>query len=172
MAQTPRKYFIGCPPECSLHPDKIGKEAAEALLAFKEAGHGRGVWSRNAKEVLGREVAGGTASRHLLHYKEVDSARPEDLHDRETDGKVGDLVVLETIIQRGFANSKNWKPSIKDTLDAMALKAKLTGNSAFEDMLSMMSGALDDADAEVEAPEAVLSEAERPTEASADLVDG
>lgn len=170
---TPSKYVIGCPDSCSLHPAKIGADKAEVLLGVKNEGAGGRVFGRKAEAVLGRPVPSSTVDRHLKHYR---LAETEPERDRAPGEKVPHIEILEEIIQRGFQNSKNWKPSIKDTLDAIKEFRSLTGGSAFEDMLEAMAAASggDDLDEEeeagsTEAVEAVLSPEERPDEADEDL---
>ena len=157
MTVSPPKYFINCPPECSLHPDKIGQPVANALLAFKESGFGVTRFRREAGALLGRELVASSVSRHLLHYRESDP-RTDPVVTPDNTKRATDLEILDEIIVAGFRNSKSWKPTIKDTLDAMKLKSQMTGNSAFQDMLDAMDSALDladDMDAAPEAPEAL-----------------
>lgn len=171
MAATPSKYVIACPDACSLHPAKIGADKAEVLLGVKNEGAGGRVFGRKAEAVLGRPVPSSTVDRHLKHYRLAETEQPRDPSVR-----VPHMEILEEIIQRGFQNSKNWKPSIKDTLDAIKEVRAMTGGSAFEDMLSAMAAAAggeddeeDEEDGSTEAIEAVLSPEERPDEADEDL---
>lgn len=105
--------------------------------------------------------------RHLGHYREKE---PEgDAGPSLPPGKrAGDLEILDQIIQRGFENSRAWRPTIKDTIEAMKLKMQMTGNSAFDDMLramerglSLAEGIEDPEDVLPENPEALASEDER-----------
>ena len=115
VATSPRKYINECHALCNLHPDKIGAEKAELLLELKEAGHGRNVFTRKASAILGTQLVSSSVGRHLAdHYKLIENEPPPDPRE-----KVPHMEILETIIQRGFQNSKNWKPGIKDTLDAI-----------------------------------------------------
>ena len=169
MSQIPPrpKLSINCPPLCSFHPDKIGAEKADVLCALREGGAGTNVFTRQASEVLGRQVNESSALRHFKHYREV---APEEEQRLESGKVAGDLEILNDIIAAGHRNHRSWKPSIKDTLDAMRLKVQLTGNSAWEDMLAAMEAGLDMAEdedgeeaeaEEAENPEAVLSPDER-----------
>ena len=167
MSETPRKFAINCPGNCSFHPAKIGNKHAGALRMLKENGAGREVFARRAAEILGHPVHESNVARHLRHYVEVTKDEPEV----ETGPKPTDLAILDAIITSGYRNSRNWKPTIKDTLDAMKLKVQMTGQSAFEDMLAQMDAALNLADSGedemedvVEAPEALFSAAETPEE--------
>lgn len=161
-----KKLVVVCPEQCSLRPDKIGDHVTNVLIAMRENGGGSPAMSRRATELLKRRVPPTNMQRHLAHFKELadddpikaGGPRPTDLH------------ILDSIIVAGFRNSRNWKPSIKDTLDAMKLKTQMTGQSAFEDMLTAMDAALDfaeDEEASLENPEAVSSPDER-TEVSGD----
>ena len=155
---TQRELAIGCPPECSLHPDKIGEDKAQALLLIRQSGAGAPTFQKQAAIILGRSVSNGTAGRHLRHYREVDNGAPVEAADGP---KVTDLEIIDGIIEAGYRNRERWRPTIKDTLDALKLKLQLTGNSAFENMLDAMAAAAageDDEETEAEeAPEAVLS---------------
>ena len=142
------KLVIGCPRACSFHPDTIGPGAAAALLAIRENGAGQNIFARRAKEILGHPVPLSSVSRHLRHYKEAEdpNAGPPD-----PSKKLADLEILDLVIQRGAANSGNWKPTIKDTIEAMKLKLQMTGNSAFDDLIALFDGteateALDEAE--------------------------
>lgn len=152
----PPKLVIACPPLCQFHPDKIGEGAAAALLAVRESGYGVTIFSRRATQILGRPIVGSSASRHLNHYREY--APLADPEPGEIPEKVGDVALLDRIIASGARNSKNWKPTIGDTLKAMEMKLRLTGNSAFEDMLAAMNAGLDMADAVEDEPEESLTD--------------
>ncbi len=93
--------------------------------------------------------------RHITHFVEAEEpdAVPED------GPKPSDIAILDSIIVSGFRNSKNWKPSIRDTLEAMKLKVQMTGNSAFDDLISLFD-VVDEDDPDFEAPEAILSPGE------------
>lgn len=152
------KLVIACPEECSLHPSKIGQGVAEVLLLMRENGAGSGTIAKRAAELLKRPVPTSNAARHVKHYKEVEE-RPGGYVDPAK--KLADLEILDLVIQRGAQNSANWKPTIKDTIEAMKLKTQMTGNSAFDDLISLFDG--DEADSAMdEAEEALLAPGERP----------
>ena len=165
-----RKLGISCDPRCKFHPDKIGWDCAERLAAVRAKGAGAVVWARAATEILGRPVnLDGGISRHFKHYMEpvdvVEAAVPDG-------PKPTDIAILDSIIGAGFRNSKNWKPTIRDTLEAMKLKASMTGNSAFDDLIALFD--VDDEDDGVDevGPElssAIFSIDERPDDSSEDL---
>ena len=157
---------VVCPTACSFHPEKIGEVATAALLQMRKNHAGAGTMSRRAQELLGRKINMSTMQRHLAHYKEgADPNEEEDTGPRPTD-----IAILDAIITSGFRHSKNWRPTIKDTLDAMKLKTQMTGQSAFEDMITAMNDAMDlpdtdeDDESVAENPEAVLAEGERGAE--------
>jgi len=155
------KLVIVCPPECSLHPDKIGQDKADALRSIREAGFGEVVFRRQGEAVLGRPIAGGTASRHLRHYRPAE-ALSEAETPTDPSAKATNLEILDRIIQRGYRNSHNWKPSIKDTLDAMRLMVQITGNTGDDELLRLFDVAEDEMDpGVVENPDAIASEDER-----------
>jgi len=163
------KLGINCPTNCTFHPNKIGWQAAEALAAARARGAGSNVWKRAAEEVVGRSISDGVVSRHLYgkvqHY--LKPAEPVD-ETVEPVKKPSDVEILDSIIGAGFRNSKNWKPTIRDTLEAMKLKTSMTGNSAFDDLIALFDVNDDDEEAP-EAVEAVLSEEERPDEGDSEL---
>lgn len=113
--------------------------------------------TRRISELLGRPFPKTNMQRHLKHYRV--------LNDNDADGdelpeKLTDLEALEQIIQSGVRNHRQWKPTLRDTMDAIKLKMQLTGNSIYEDFLSGMDAAvLEDAEAE-ENPEAETDLAE------------
>ena len=154
------KLVANCPDLCSLHPDKIGSAATEALLAARANGAGADSMAKRAAALLGRPVPRTNMQRHLDHMRELVGDEPVVDGPRPTD-----VQILDQIIVSGFRNSKNWKPSIKDVLDAMKLKTAMTGQSAFEDMLNALEAGLGMADDEEEQapenPEAQLSADER-----------
>ena len=154
MAPLPpkRKLATNCHPLCSLREEVIGADAALFLKDARENGMGIVRFQRAAEEKLGRSLNTESIRRHLKHYREIDEFAPADGGE-----KPSDIAILDSIVAAGYRNSRNWKPTIRDTLDAMKLKAQMTGQSAFEDMLAAMDEAL----TQNEAPEAVASEEER-----------
>jgi len=161
---------INCSTACQFHPDSIGQDKADQLKSWWEAGDSARVLGRKATALLGRNVDHSVFFKHANnHYREL-VQEPEP----ESGDKVGDLQMLDGIIQAAARNSKNWKPTIRDALEAMKLKLQITGNSAFDDMLAAMEGGLSLADGieediVEESVEAVLSPDERPTEDAEDL---
>lgn len=162
---TQNKVGINCPPRCSLHPDVIGWDAANKLAAARAAGFGLPRFKRLADEILGRPNPSSNIQRHLQHYVMA----VEEPDEPVTSGKKpGDIEILDSIITQGFRNSKNWKPTIRDTLEAMKLKTQMTGNSAFEDLIALFD-ADDEGEPLPENPEAVLSPDELPDEHDEEL---
>ncbi len=140
MTRAPRPNLtVLCPVECSYTEEKIGADKAEKLRVLAETGVGSVLYARGAEVILGYRMPPMNANRHMKHYRDPEP----DARASEVGKKVGDLEILDDIIAAGARNSRSWRPTIKDTLDAMKLKAQLTGNSAFEDMLAAMDQALD-----------------------------
>ena len=141
MTATRHKLVAVCPENCGVHVDSVGEAIAATVIEMRERGAGAPAIHKRITE-MGFTKLQGSVSTHLRHLRDVDdapaAALPENKGKRATD-----LEILDEIIVSGFRNSKTWKPTIKDTLDAMKLKAQLTGSSAFEDMLAMMDAALD-----------------------------
>lgn len=154
------RFAYNCPPGCSLRPEKTGNRIGNIILEMRSNGAGRMPIKARLEGLLERRIGQTTVQTHLTHIVEV-NPEPELAPDAP---KAGDLEILEAIIQSGFRNSRNWKPGIRDTLDAIKLKASLTGQSAFEDMLKAMDEAIGLPDEEIEAEEAILAEEERPVD--------
>jgi hypothetical protein len=167
---SPNKLVAVCEPLCSLSEEAVGPAISAVVIEMRERGAGAPTIHRRIAE-LGYKGHQNSVTRHLKHLRPAE----EDPTTQVPAGqKVGDLEILDSIIAAGFRNSKNWKPSIKDTLDAMKLKAQMTGNSAFQDLIDLFDGAeVDEEDDEVapEAVEALLSEDERPDESDEDLAE-
>lgn len=165
---TPNKVAINCPDACSLHPSKIGPKNAAALRAARENGAGAIKFQRRAEELLGHPLNRASVQRHLKHYVPIGSGEEVEFSGPAPK----DLEILDAIILQGFKNSRQWKPTIRDTLEAMKLKVQMTGNSAFDDLISLFDAAEDPdelPEGADEAPEAVLSPEERPDEDDEDL---
>lgn len=162
--QTPRKLVAACPDNCSLRESVVGAGPAALMLQLRQNGAGGPSMAKRMTDVLNRPINASTMARHVRHYREVDEA-PGGVVDPAK--KLGDLEILDLVIQRGAANSANWKPSIKDTIEAMKLKLQMTGNSAFEDLIALFDGAEAEEDGPEEAPEAVFSEDEAPEDKDA-----
>jgi len=140
MGTGQTQLSIACPRTCSLHPARIGDPAAERLRALREGGAGRVVYRREAEKVLGYLPADTTVQRHFHHYREADLATSVDTSKVEVAPPM--LQILDSLINQGYRNARNWKPTIKDTLDAMRMKLSLAGQSAFSDMQAAMEGGL------------------------------
>lgn len=165
-SQTPPdgRLIAVCEPSCSLDEAVVGPAISAVVIEMRERGSGAPTIHRRIAE-LGYKGHQNSVSRHLKHLRPVEEVPSEAVPVGQ---KVGDIEILDSIIAAGYRNSKNWKPTIKDTLDAMKLKAQFTGNSAFDDLIHLFDGAEDpeedDEEALIEAPEAVLSEEERTEE--------
>lgn len=159
-----KKFVAVCPKDCSFREEAIGGPAVALIIAMRENGAGGPTIKARLEEHLKRNVAESSLYRHFKHLKEVDQSPSGPI---EPGKKLGDLDILDLVIQRGAANSNNWKPTIKDTIEAMKLKMQMTGNSAFDDLLAMLDGpdAIEALDGENE--EAILAPGERPEEEEA-----
>jgi hypothetical protein len=145
-----KNLVVVCPDACSFHPDKIGDEATAILRAMREEGAGSPKMAKRAEELLGRPVPPTSMGRHVKHYRELAPDEPDPV---AAGPRPSDVVILDAIIGAGFKFSARWRPTIKDTLDAIKLKSALTGQSAFEDMLRAMEAGLDLADGDLDEPE-------------------
>ena len=164
-ASKGKKLVAICPDQCSLREEVIGGPATALIIAMRENGAGQPTVKVRLEEHLGRKVPGSSLYRHIGHLKEVTETVGGPLMP---DKKLADLDILDLVIQRGAANSNNWKPTIKDTIEAMKLKMQMTGNSAFDDLLAMLDGP-DAIEAMGENQDSLLAPDERPIEVEEDL---
>jgi hypothetical protein len=152
---TLSKLIAVCEPLCSLEVGVIGPAISAVVIEMRERGAGAVLIHRRATE-LGYTGSVTSMQRHLKHLRPA----ADDLTPELPPGqKASDLEILDAIVTAGYRNAKSWKPTIKDTMDAMRLKMQMTGNSAFQDMLDAMERGLQMAEAP-EAPEAVAGEDE------------
>lgn len=148
------KQTVQCPANCSLRPEAIGPGLTAVLLQMRENGAGEPSMTRRMSELIGRPFPKTNMTRHLKHYRDLNSEEIESAEDEDSE-KVSDLAVIERIIAAGVRNQKTWRPTLRDTMDAVKLKMQLTGNSIYEDFLSGMDEAvLEDALNAEENPEA------------------
>ena len=152
---SPTKLIAVCEPLCSLSESLVGPAISAVIIEMRERGVGSTLIHRRVTE-LGYTGSEKAVWRHLRHLKPAADDPAAGLAPGQ---KVSDLEILDTIVAAGFRNAKTWKPTIKDTMDAMRLKMQMTGNSAFQDMLDAMERGLQMAEAP-EAPEAVAGEDE------------
>ena len=155
-----KKLAYNCPPGCSLSPSKTGQRIANIVMEMRLQGAGRMPIKARMEGLLDRRIGHSTVASHLNHFVELSDEPPMPLDAP----RPNDIAILDAIIGSGFRNSRNWKPTIRDTLDAMKLKAQMTGQSAFEDMLAAMDAAMELPEDEIEAEEAILAPEERETD--------
>jgi hypothetical protein len=134
-------YTPNCGRRCNFSPAKIGQDKADAMAAAYEGpGSNLAEFTRKVTDILGYEPASTTLRRHAKEdYREVVAAPEAGAQDATAPpAKVNTMDVLDTIIAAGFKNSRHWKPTIKDTMDAMAMKQRLGGDDPFKDMFAML----------------------------------
>jgi len=125
-------YHLECPPNCSLRAGtKFGDKATLLLYEGKTY---RTIVNAGAKE--GVKLNTGTLFRHKKHIISHDIAEPE-----EPVKQANNIEILEAIISKGFANRKNWKPTITDTMKAMDMWFRLTQGNPFDDLLDTLAQA-------------------------------
>lgn len=126
------EYHLECPFNCSFREGtKWGEPVTKGLLAGDSY---RKIVADIAAQ--GGKVYQGTMSRHKRHIVVQGSAPPED-----APVKANNIEILETIIQKGFQNQKNWKPTISDTMKAMDMWFRLTQGNPFDDLLDTLAQA-------------------------------
>lgn len=84
----------------------------------------------------GVKIALQTLSLHRRHISVHGSAVAEDAV-----AKASNIEILEEIIQKGFANRKNWKPTISDTMKALDMHFRLTQGNPFDELLDTLASA-------------------------------
>lgn len=148
----PQRYaVVGCSTLCTFSADKLGDHFLTVHGWFEEGVSVRGIVIK-AEDELGLTVSQTSAFRHYKkHLRAVMDERSPSEVDVFTKRTASDLDVLEGIINAGWRNSGNWKPTIQDTLKAMDMKLRLTKGSVFEEFFADIDSALLD---EVEAPPA------------------
>lgn len=126
------EFHLECPASCSLKEGtRWGGVVTEGLVTGKTV---RSIAAEVAK--LGGTVALGSMTRHRRHIVVHDNAPKDDAPAKATN-----IEILETIIQKGFSNSKNWKPTISDTMKAMDMWFKLTQGNPFDELLDTLAAA-------------------------------
>lgn len=155
-------YHLQCPDPCSLKEGTVwGAQATEMLLAGKSL---RTIVAAAAAQHVAIQLS--TLSRHKKHI--VANGPSAEASDTP---RATNIEILEAIIAKGYANQKNWKPTIGDTMKAMDFWFKLTQGNPFDDLLdTLASASMGESEVEslVEAPEAsglpdeVLDEDEEP----------
>lgn len=126
------KYHLECHDLCSLKPGTQWGEKASDMLAA-----GASLRTVIAAAALDKVVLHtGTLSRHKKHI-----VMDAETLAAETAVKASNIEILESIIQKGFANQKNWKPTISDTMKAMDMWFRLTQGNPFDELLDTLANA-------------------------------
>lgn len=108
-----------------------GAKATEMLLAGTSF---RKIQAAAAAE--GVKIALQTLS---LHRRHISVHEPVDAETAAA--KASNIEILEEIIQKGFANRKNWKPTISDTMKALDMHFRLTQGNPFDELLDTLAAA-------------------------------
>lgn len=124
------KYHLECPELCSLKPGTAWGQKASDMLA--DGASFRTVVAAAAAEKVVLHT--GTLSRHKKHVV-------LDTPEEAPGSKATNIEILETIIQKGFGNQKNWKPTISDTMKAMDMWFRLTQGNPFDELLDTLASA-------------------------------
>ena len=128
-------YHLECHDLCSLKEGtKWGKKASDLLAS--------GTSYRKTIEVAAAEgvrLNMATLSRHRKHI--VVTGPSAEAESVVPGGKASNIEILESIIQRGFANQKNWKPTISDTMKALDMHFRLTQGNPFDELLDTLAAA-------------------------------
>jgi hypothetical protein len=92
------------------------------------------------KDLFDIKLYPANMSRHKPHIVVTGRDADPDI-DAGSAHKANNIEILETIIQKGFQNAKNWKPTISDTMKAMDMWFRLTQGNPFDDLLDTLASA-------------------------------
>ena len=136
-----------CHPNCSFYPDKLGTQADAVHRIFEAGGT-----QRHIAEVLagiGITTTQASVGRHRQHLTVTD---PDDIDEPGTPTKtIPTMDFVDAVISSSFRARKNWRPSIRDGLDALKLRIELNGG-AEGPMAALMEALASAADPEEEIP--------------------
>lgn len=128
------EFHLECPDTCSLRPPSPVGALASPLFAD-------GVTYRAVAAAIVDagypKPSMGTLTRHKRHI----AVHAQVQADEPALRKATNIEILEAIIQKGFANSKNWKPTINDTMKAMDQWFRLTQGNPFDELLDTLASA-------------------------------
>ena len=138
--KEPEAIEVECGELCSLRNGTVWGQKATAMLVARVPY--RAIVEDAARE--GVKIHPGTLSRHARH---IPALRPV-VPPVAVAVKATNIEILETIIQKGFANAANWKPTISDTMKAMDQWFRLTAGNPFDELLdALASAAIEDEEA-------------------------
>lgn len=123
-------FRTNCPDNCSLRPGTKFGDIASAMLV-EGIPYTKVIAAGVAK---GHSFGPSVLTRHRRHIVTEDQEDPSE--------KRTNIEILEMIIQKGFVNSKNWRPTINDTMKAMDMWFRLTQGNPFEELLASMADAV------------------------------
>lgn len=110
------------------------------------------------RAVIKSGVVANANLRNLGNHRKHISTHEEVPVSTEPTRKATNIEILEAIIQKGFANQKNWKPTIGDTMKAMDMWFRLTQGNPFDELLDTLAAAAtgdDDPAPDDESPDAL-----------------
>ncbi len=138
---TPQRLIVGnCHGQCTFYPGKLN-ELHEAVHAIFEAG-GTNDSIAERLRAIGIQTNKTSVWRHRRHLVK---AAPQD--DAPPEGaEVKDIDIVEAALRKAWANRRNWKPSLADTIKLIQLKHDLTGGRDYDPMLETMAAAISDGD--------------------------
>jgi len=141
-------YHLECPDQCSLKEgSKWGGVVTEGLVTGKSV---RTIVAAVAEASGGSvRMSLATISRHKKHIV----VSGQDATEPDTGRKATNIEILESIIQKGFQNQKNWKPTISDTMKAMDMWFRLTQGNPFDELLDTLAAASMGEDPSLGAPD-------------------
>lgn len=135
-----KRILSGCTRGCSLNAENLPAGIGDLIHTWFERGDSNGVIIAGAK-TLGIKLSNGAIGRHRASHLHAAAAVPEKKAG-EQGPKLGDLEVIEAIIERGVEQVRlqSSKVSTEQLLQAIALKHKLTEGSVFDAMYEAMAG--------------------------------
>lgn len=164
-----KRILADCTRGCSLNVDRMPAGLAELVHRwFEEGCNDREIRERAAP--LGAKLSNGAISRHRANHLHAADSAAAPATPGEESKPVGDLEVIENIIQAGArqVSLTSAKVTTEQLLRAIELKHRLTEGSVFDAMFEAMAGSGDDDLSDLEGDAAVRSDEERAQEAMSD----
>ena len=135
------EWTLNCPPLCTFRPGTPFSDRV-TLWLLKRRPYRAII---GALHDAGQKTNLAVLTRHKKHITvqttPVMTALDPDSVLPPPESRATNIEILETIIQRGFANSKQWKPTISDTMKAMDMWFRLTQGNPFDELLDTLASA-------------------------------
>lgn len=147
-------WIAYCAPQCQLRSEVIGEEASDAIAAAYEGPGGNlRIYNEKINAILGRDVDYFAARRHAQnHMRELEPENGPGSVSAGPQVAMSDKAMLDMIIVAAQQNSRRWRPTIRDALDALKLKQSMGGDdSQYDPMLDAIELAIQSNEEEAKA---------------------